>query len=285
MLFIQEQYQYLVSNNLKQEHYDTNQFDNQELVINLSSSVTGRQCLVVGSLTASPEQALQLLLLLHTLVQEHAQQVVLYAPYLGYQRQDCHKIGKSQGLLWADTMLCATGVQGVIAIEPHDEFFFQNLKTSVVMQSAESIFDVDMANFILNGFSFIFPDYGSIKRSAWIRETFPQVSYGYFSKKREQGIIQLHNFQGKISRKVIVYDDILDSGETLIQACIALKQMNVEEIVIFVTHAFFHGTAWNDLWNLGVKVLFCTNSTPQADRIDHPKIYVKSIMPLLQKYL
>ena len=285
MLFVQEQYQYLVKNVTKQEHYCVEQFANQEFFLKLSSPVSGQKCLVIGSLTAPIEQIVPLLFLLHTLVQEQALQVILYSPYLGYQRQDFHKINKSQGLLWADAMLHATGIQGVVSIESHCQKMLPHLQVPVLTQSVESVFDVDMANFVSAGFTFVFPDSGSLERSAWVSETFPSVLQGSFSKNREHGIIELHSFQGKISRKVIVYDDILDSGQTLIQTCIALKQMGVQEIVVFVTHAFFYGTVWNDLWSLGVKFLYCTNSTPQANQMNHPQIRVKSIMPLLQKYL
>ncbi len=82
---------------------------------------------------------------------------------------------------------------------------------------------------------------------------------------------------------MIIYDDILDSGQTMLQVCIALRQMGVEEIVIFVTHAFFHGYAWHDLWNCGVKKLYCTNSLPSAHQIKHLEIHVKSIAEFLQK--
>ncbi len=285
MLFVQEQYQYLVKNVVMQENFFVEQFENQEFILKLSSSVLDKKCLVIGSLLAPTEQAMSLLLLLHTLVQEQAAQVVLYAPYLGYQRQDLHKIGKSQGLLWADAMLHATGIQGIVTVESHCENLLPSLQVPVITQSVETIFDLDMANLVSVGFTFVFPDFGAVERSAWISELFPAVSQGYFFKKREHGTIELCNFQGKIGRKIIIYDDILDSGQTLIQVCIALKQMHVDEIVIFVAHAFFHGAAWNDLWSLGVKILFCTNSAPQVNQMYHPQIRVRSIMPLLQKYL
>ena len=285
MLFVQEQYQYLVKKIGAQEHFCVEQFDNQELVVKISSSVVDQKCLVIGSLTAPQEQVMSLLLLLHTLVQEQAAQIILYSPYLGYQRQDFHKKDRSQGLLWADAMLHATGIQGVVTIESHCENLLPSLQIPVITQSIETIFDLDMANFVSAGFTFVFPDSGAAERSAWISELFPTTLQGFFLKKREHGIIELQDFHGKVGRKVIIYDDILDSGQTLIQTCIALKQMHVDEIVVFVTHAFFHGTAWNDLWSLGVKILFCTNSTPQAAQMNHPQIRVKSIMPLLQKYL
>lgn len=284
MLFVQDQYQYLMKDIVLQEHYVVEQFANQEYIIKSLPIVLHKKCLVIGSLTSSADQALSLLLLLYTLVQEGAEQLVLYSPYLGYQRQDFQLIGQSQGLQWADTMLQATGIDRIIAIDPHCQDYLSKLQVLVVAQTTESIFDQEMAYFVSIGFTFIFPDQGAAIRYHWIQEIFPSVSQGWFLKKRNMHEVDLQNFNGKLSKKVMICDDILDSGQTLLQTCLALKQMGVQEIVIFVSHAFFNGAAWNDLWSLGVKVLYCTNSTLQSHQIDHPSIHVKSIIPLLQKH-
>jgi ribose-phosphate pyrophosphokinase len=283
MLFVQDQYQYLVEKSMHQEHYLVSQFDNQEFVLKVTLAVYGKKCLILGSLTAPAEQALQLLLLLHTLSKAGATHLTLFSPYLGYQRQDKFDIGSSHGLQWADVMLYAADVQQIITIEPHCHQSLVALKVPVVSYSAEHIFEQEMAHFVSLGFGFVFPDAGAVLRHHWISKKFPISAQGFFSKQRLHGMVDLQAFQGKVGRKVIIYDDILDSGQTLLQICIALRQMKVEEIVIFVTHAFFHGQAWNDLWSLGVKMLYCTNSLPSADQIKHLNIHVKSIAYLLQK--
>jgi phosphoribosylpyrophosphate synthetase len=128
MLFFQDQYQYLAAHFSKKNYYELKKFANQEFIIKISDSIAGQNCVVIGSLTAPQEQVVSLLLLLHMLVQEKAACVVLYSPYLGYQRQDVQKIGRSCGLLWADTILHATGIQKIITIEPHCEKVFSHLQ-------------------------------------------------------------------------------------------------------------------------------------------------------------
>lgn len=285
MLFFQEQYQYLAAFFSEQKSYQVRQFENQEIVIKLFDDVHDRKCMVVGSLSAPPEQFLALLLLLHTLMQEKASSVILYSPYLGYQRQDFYKIGRSQGYLWTDAILASLGPVKVVTLEAHNRDQLSLASVPVLVQTPDLIFGHDIAHFVSLGFTFVYPDVGATKRSTWISSLFPDVSYGFFLKKRNFQELSVHDFQGKIGKKVIVYDDILDSGQTLIQTCIALKLMGVEEIVIFVTHAFFHGNAWNDLWGLGVKALYCTNSTPQSHKINHQHIHVVPITPLIKNII
>jgi ribose-phosphate pyrophosphokinase len=283
MLFVQDQYQYLVDQSTLQQHYTIGQFANGEYTIKLESFVVGQKCTVIGSLTASADQAMQLLLLLATLKRSGALHVTLFSPYLSYQRQDAMIPGLSQGLCFADDLLRGVGVDQVITIEPHTEASLTSLQVPVYAYSAESIFEQDIARLVAAGFGFVIPDAGAVMRYAWLFEKFPAATQGYFLKTRLHGMVQLTAFEGKVGRKVIVYDDILDSGQTLMQICIALKTMGVEEIVIFVTHAFFHGNAWQNLFDLGVIMLYCTNSVPAADQIKHLQIQAKSIAFLLQK--
>ena len=283
MLFVQDQYRYLVEKLPHQENYLVSQFANQEFALKFASQVYEQRCVVVGSLTAPADQALQLLLLLHTLHVSGVKQLMLFSPYLGYQRQDAIDEGSSRGLQWADAMLHAAGVQQVITIEAHCQESLRLLQVPVVSWSAQYIFEQEIAHFVSLGFGFVFPDCGAVVRHQWISEKFPTALQASFVKNRLHGIVDVHGFQGKIGRKVILYDDILDSGQTLLQVCIALRQMHVEEIVIFVTHAFFHGYAWVDLWNLGVKKIYCTNSLPTAHQIEHLGIHVTSIAEFLQK--
>lgn len=287
MIFFQEQYQYVAQQNLQSEEYEVSQFTNQEYCIKLQKSVQGQRVVVVGSLTASADQTLQLLLLLHTIKIGNPQELILLSPYLGYQRQDRTKTLLSHGLQFADALLQSVGVDRIVTIDVHNQHALTALQVPVNSISTQQIFFEEMHHYVAAGFGFVFPDLGSAQRYAWIAESFPQAMQAHFIKTRvhETKMVQLESFSGKVGRKVILCDDILDSGMTLVQCCIALKSMSAEEIVIFVTHGFFHGILFDELWQLGVKFLYCTDSLPSAHQINHAQIKVKSISFLLQKFI
>ncbi|MGZ6250572.1 MAG: ribose-phosphate diphosphokinase [Candidatus Chromulinivorax sp.] len=283
MIFFQEQYQYLASSCVQMQNYAITQFANQEFLISLQESVVGKDCLVVGSLTSPAEQALILLQLIDTLKNAQAARVVLFAPYLSYQRQDKLVQGKSIGLLFADTVLSAVHVDSIITCEPHNLQALQALQVPVVAYSSQYFFEQEVAYFVSIGFGFVFADVGAKIRHHWLQEQFPMAGCGVFTKSRNYDLVALEKFEGKVGRKVILYDDILDSGQTLLAVCIMLSQMQVEEIVIFVTHAFFHGVVYDQLWNFGVKKIYCTNSLPAANKMVHENIEVKDIKLFVQK--
>lgn len=284
ILFVQNQYEYFIPTVQEQESVLIDQFANKEFFMRFASYFQEARCIVLGSMTAPAEQVLQLLLLIHTLRQHGVMHITLFSPYLGYQRQDRLEVGTSCGLQWADAMLHAAGVTQIITVEPHNASSLTRLQVPVYAHSSELFFEQDMQYFVELGFSCVFPDAGAVARHDWILKKIPQMAQGFFHKQRVHGMVEFQNFQGKVHRKVMIVDDILDSGQTLVQLSIILRQMGVEEIVIFVTHAFFHGQVWHDLWSLGVQYIYCTDSLPTAYHIQHPQIRRKFINFLLQNY-
>jgi ribose-phosphate pyrophosphokinase len=87
---------------------------------------------------------------------------------------------------------------------------------------------------------------------------------------------------GDVSQKVIIADDILDTGATLISACQQLLSKGVKQIAVAVTHGAFTAPDWKQLFNQNVKMIYCTNSIPTASYINHKKIMVLPIDSVLQ---
>jgi ribose-phosphate pyrophosphokinase len=84
-----------------------------------------------------------------------------------------------------------------------------------------------------------------------------------------------------VGSQVVIIDDILDTGTTLVSACEKLAHAGAEDIEIMVTHGLFTGTHWRRLWELGVKRIFCTDTVPAACREE--RIVKLSVAPLLAK--
>lgn len=78
---------------------------------------------------------------------------------------------------------------------------------------------------------------------------------------------------------------MLDTGGTLVSACKILSQKGVLEIIILVTHGLFTGSKWQELWDLGVKTIYCTDTLPLSSSLNKDKIKVLSIAGILQTAL
>ena len=283
MIFIQPEYRYLLKSADQVGEYEVGTHSNHEIFIKLHHEVAGKICHVIGCLAAAPEKALELLLLCHTLKKEGALKVSLISPYLGYSRQDQNHGFKSYGLKWAFDSLAACGVDEIITLDIHNAHFegVISLASHLIIISPLPLWEPYFYQYAQQGYSFVLPDKGAYDRYEFLH----RYVWAYFEKKRSIDDVKIVGMQGKVQQKVVIVDDILDSGQTLLQTCIMLQSMGVQEIVIFVTHGVFSKNSWNEVFALGVKFVYCTNSLPGAAFLQHPCIKIVSIRNLLDKYL
>ncbi len=249
---------------LQQGKFRITRFDNGELHAHVETPVSAEPCMVLGSIAPPDEQLLSALLLTHTLKKEGAGQVTAVFPYLGYARHDKDQPGQSLATAWAGSLVAASGCDRVITVDVHSEKTKQLFPVPVVSLSSAGVFAEAITRYGLADATIVAPDEGAIGRCEAIR-TAAGMSGGkipYFEKHRtDTGIIHSGPV-GDVGRRAVIIDDILDTGGTLVSACEKLSKTGVEEIEIMVTHGLFTGMRWRDLYRLGVKRIFCTDSIP-----------------------
>lgn len=272
---------------LKPGQFSITRFENQELHSAIECRVGGEQCFILGSITPPDSQMVSLLLLAHTLKKEGASRVTAILPYLAYSRDDKVKPGQSLATAWAGALLKASGLDEIWTIDLHngqDKSLFPLPLGSI---SPHTIFSECLGKLGLTGACFVAPDQGAIPRCEAVKSAagIPCGSIAYFEKQRTASGIVHHALIGKIERCVVIVDDILDTGATLVSACERLLSAGAEEIYICVTHGLFAGQRWRDLWSLPVKHIFVTDTIPACATIQDPRITTLSVAPLLRERL
>ncbi|MBZ5674961.1 MAG: ribose-phosphate diphosphokinase [Acidobacteriia bacterium] len=262
-------------------------FENGELHARVDTSITAQHCAVLGSIAPPDEQLLSVLLLAHTLKKEGARQVTAVLPYLGYARDDKDKPGQSLATAWAGSLIQASGCDRVITVDVHSERTKTLFPVPLVSLSPAGVFAEAINRYGLADATVVAPDEGAISRCEAVRAAagmrFSKIPY--FEKHRtETGIIHSGPI-GEVRHRAVIIDDILDTGGTLVSACEKLSKAGVEEIDVMVTHGLFTGTRWKDLYRLGVKRIFCTDSVPLPAGVDRQSIVSLSIVRLLAKEL
>ncbi len=258
---------------------------NQELHAKVQSAVSGEHCLVLGSIAPPDEQMLSLMLLAHTLKKGGAAKVTALLPYLAYSRQDKDKPGESLGTAWIGSLLQASGVNQVITVDVHSERDKELLCLPVRSLSTARIFAEILRGQSLIDATIVAPDNGAISRCEAVKKAagLPIGETPYFEKRRtEKGIIH-HGPIGRVGSRVVIIDDMIDTGGTLVSACERLRDAKVEEIFILVTHGLFTGSDWTKLWSLGVRRIFCTDTVPLRADLDARNISVFPAAPLLRE--
>jgi ribose-phosphate pyrophosphokinase len=169
----------------------------------------------------------------------------------------------------------------------HSERDKQLFSLPLISISTAEIFAETIKKHQLTDATIVAPDNGAIGRceAVKIAAGMPTGKTPYFEKKRtEKGIVHTGPI-GTVGTKVVIIDDMIDTGGTLVSACEKLREMRVQEIYVLATHGLFTGTHWTKLWSLGVRRIFCTDTIPLRADLDARDISILSIGPLLREFV
>jgi ribose-phosphate pyrophosphokinase len=262
------------------------QFINGEWHAKILENVSDKECAILGSLTPPTEQLLKTLILIHTLKKEGAKRIVLVLPYFAYTRHDKNKKNESLVTDLIYKLLTSVGVDKIITVDIHSRPNITFTKIPILNVLATELFLDSLTKNDLKNITIIAPDEGAKERSADFRKTAGITKQiAYFKKIRTNNKIRHTKLVGKISDSVILIDDILDTGFTLISCVKLLKKLGVKKIIIAVTHGLFMGEQWDYLFQLGVSKIITTDSVATVLNIKNKKIKVISCAPLLAKAL
>lgn len=267
--------------------FAVSRYANQELHANIEDSVSGEHCLILGTIAPPDECLLSVLLLAQTLKKEGAHKITAVLPYLAYSRQDKEKPGESLGTAWVGALLKSSGIDEVLTVDVHSERDKQLFPIPLTSLSTNKLFADALRNNGLLDATIVAPDNGAIGRCEAVNRA-AGISVGetpYFEKKRTDQGITHYGPIGRVGKKVLIIDDMIDTGGTLVSACEKLSAVGVAEIYILVTHGLFTGSSWPQLWSLGVKRIFCTDTVPLRSGLDSANISLVSAVPLVKEHL
>ena len=265
--------------------FRVSRFENGELHLDLKARVANENCLILGSIDPPDAQLLSALLLAHTLKKEGARRVTAIFPYLAYARHDKDKPGESLATAWAGALVRASGIDQVITVDVHSERAKRLFPIPVLSLSPAEVFAEALNRHGLSQATIVAPDEGALGRCKAVSTAMGigNSDIPYFEKRRTPSGITHAGPVGKVGRNVVIVDDILDTGGTLLSACEKLVQAGVDEITIMVTHGLFTGDRWKKLWQLHVKRIFCTDSVPLPPRVDGNGIVRLSVASLFER--
>ena len=260
-------------------------YDNQELHAFVQGPVSGEHCLILGSISPPDEQMLSLMLLAHTLKKGRIRSRLSFRtlPIADRTKISPEKAWQPPGL--GPFLEASESMRYLLSTCTANAA--NNYSPCRCSLSTADLFAAALKKHQLTAATIVAPDNGAISRCEAVKSAagMPIGDTPYFEKKRtEKGIIHL-GLIGNVGSRVVLIDDMLDTGGTLISACEQLRTAKVEEIYILVSHGLFTGTGWTKLWSHGVKHIFCTDTVPLRAGIEITNITVLSVVPLLRECL
>lgn len=258
-------------------------FPNGELHVDVQTPVAGTRCLVLGTIAPPEENLASYLLLCHTLHVLGARTVVAVLPYLSYSRQDRNEPGKSRSAAWIGELLGASGADAIVTVDVHSPRMEAAAPMPVRSLSPAAVFASEIRRRSLLDATIVAPDEGAEPRCRDVaREAGLEGAVATFTKRRTIRGVAHTGLRGKVGRRAVIVDDMLDTGSTLLSCCAELRHQGTREVYVFVTHGLFTGRAWRRLRSLGVRRIVCTDTVPLRPSVAR-SVHVCSISSLLAR--
>ena len=229
------------------------EFEDGEHKIRPTESVRGRDVVVVHSLFGEPgfsvnDKLCRLLFFVGALKDAGAQSITAVIPYLCYSRKDrrCAEYDPVCTRYFAQ-LLEAVGVTAVLTMDVHNQSAFENA-FRIPNQNLESQ-ALMVKHFApeLRGrpLAVISPDSGGVKRAEAFRialqdELGQDISKGFVEKIRHNEKVTGDTLIGDVEgRTVLLFDDLIASGTTLVKAARMCKKRGAREVYAGATHGVF----------------------------------------------
>jgi ribose-phosphate pyrophosphokinase len=243
-------------------------FPNRELHARIAVPVRGRDCIVVGSISPPEARLAQLTLLAHTVRRGGPRSITAMLPYLAYARQDRADPGESLGLAWAGALLSAAGIDAVVTVDVHSPAAPSLLGVPVTsVPVTDALAAALPPEWSTADVSFVAPDGGARERCQTLADAVGSSRpIAVMAKHRSAAGVIHTELTGTVGPRVVLVDDILDTGATLISCCRWLAREEVEDIAVVVTHGVLTGDAWRELPSIGVRRLWMTDTVTSAGR-------------------
>jgi len=260
-------------------------FSDGESAINIGEVVRGSDVFVIQS-TCNPvnDNLVELLIIIDALKRASAGRITAVMPYYGYARQD--RKARARDPISAKlvaNLITTAGADRVLTMDLHTPqlqgFFDIPVDHLMGVPVLASYFSKKFEKF--DDVVAVSPDVGSVTRARKFAQLL-EIPIAIIDKRRPKAnVSEIMNVIGDVvNKKVILIDDLLDTGGTFINAANTLLEMGAQEIYGCCTHGVLSGQAYEKIDESPMKELVILNTIPL--RKDRPtgKITSLSVAPL-----
>lgn len=269
---------------IKKGNCSVSRFSDGEIKVKIEENVRGQDVFVIQP-TSSPvnENMMELLILIDALRRASAERITAVLSYFGYARQDrkdqprvpitaklvANLIANSGADRVLTMDLHAGQIQGFFDI-PLDHLFAVNVLVDYLKKKR------------LKDLVVVAPDVGGIKMArAYCKKL--KALLAIVDKRRVNDTeTEVIHILGEVEKKnVVIVDDMIATGGSLVEAIDALKKAGARDIYAAITHPVLSDPSVERVENSILKELVVTNSIPIPPSKMLKKIKVLSVAPLL----
>lgn len=234
--------------------HEERQFEDGEHKARPLINVRGKDCYVIQSLYSDNNESVndklcKLLFFIGALKDASAGSIAAIVPYMAYARKDRQTQTRDPVTSrYMALLLESVGVDRVVTLDIHNLAAFQNAFRCHTdhLEARQLFIDYLSGHTSTNeNFTVVSPDIGGVKRAEKFRQTLARrfgkdVGLAYMEKARAKGITRLGRLTGEVKdNTVIIVDDLISTGGTLLHAARACKDQGANKIYAAASHGVF----------------------------------------------
>ena len=259
-------------------------FSDKEMYVRINENIRGKDVFLIQP-TSPPanENLMELLIMIDAFQRASARRITAVISYYGYGRQDRKdepRVPITAKLV--ANLVTTAGADRVLSIDLHAAQIQGFFDIKVDHLFAAPVFVDYFISKNLNNLVILSPDMGGIRRARAYANRL-DASLAVIDKRRTgANKAEVLNVVGKVKGKqILIVDDMIDTGGTLIAAVRALIKKGVQEIYVSATHPILSGSAYEMIESSSLKELVVTDTIPLKQEKAKTKIKVLSVAPLL----
>lgn len=260
-------------------------FSDGELCAQICENVRGCDVFIVNS-TSPPvnDHLMELLMLIDAAKRASARRVTAVLPYFGYARQDRKdrpRVPITAKLV--SNLFVAAGVDRLLTVDLHCGQIQGFFDIPVDHLSGDVVFANHFIGKQLDKPAVVSPDTGSVARTREFAHRVDAPLVIVDKRRPKANSSEVMNVIGDVKGKnAIIFDDIIDTGGTLVKAAAAIMARGALSVRACATHAVFSGDCVTKIADSVLEEVIVSDSIPLSEEAAAcPKIKVLSIAPLV----
>ena len=259
------------------------QFPDKESMISIAAKLSKKEIIIVASLDNPNEKLIDILIAIETTKSFGAQKITLIAPYLCYMRQDKQfKPGQAISAKIIAKFL-SSHIDKLITIDPHlhrikklNDVYTAKTATLTAIKNIEKFIKSNYNSPIIIG-----PDGESYQWAKTIADNINAKSI-ILKKVRYSGTkVKIYTTkeleQIPKSQKIIIIDDIISSGTTLLYIGKFLKQKGYNNLTTIAVHGIFANSCYPKLKKYYKEIITTNTIKHQSNKISIADLLAKEI--------
>jgi len=258
-------------------------FPDGESKITLKGKPQKNKIIVVQSTYPPVDENLVQTLAIIAKASEYGTEVIAVMPYMGYARQDREFLpGEVITMKVIAKLFKSVGTSKIIVVDIHSMiglkyFNIKSKNVTAIPDLAKYFSKLKLRNPLV-----VSPDHGGKERAKEFAK-FLNTEYITLEKQRDRKTgkvaIKSTNFDEIAGRDLILVDDMISTGGSIIKSTEFLKKQKCARVFVACTHALLRNGAEKKIKNAGVTKIISTNTIPgKTSLVDVSDAIAKAIV-------